>query len=47
MNEEDDNGNGNTVEVCIDSNGYLDRDVTVYLSTSDGSAEGIFRCVML
>lgn len=40
VEEEDENGDGNTVEICINRIGYLERSVTVYLSTIDGSAEG-------
>ena len=38
--EEDENGNGNEVEICISLSGTLERDVAVYLTTSSGSATG-------
>ena len=38
--EEDASGNGNTVIVCVDLMGELDREVTVVLTTMSGSATG-------
>ena len=38
--EEDENGNGNEVEICISLSGTLERDVAVYLTTASGSATG-------
>ena len=38
--EEDASGNGNTVMVCVDLIGELDREVTVVLATMSGSATG-------
>ena len=38
--EEDASGNGNTVMVCVDLMGELDREVTVVLTTMSGSATG-------
>ena len=38
--EEDASGNGNTVMVCVDLIGELDREVTVVLTTMSGSATG-------
>lgn len=40
--EEDASGNGNTVMVCVDLIGELDREVTVVLATISGSATGDF-----
>ena len=40
MMEEDASGNGNTVMVCVDLMGELDREVTVVLTTMSGSATG-------
>ena len=40
--EEDASGNGNTVMVCVDLIGELDREVTVVLTTMSGSATGDF-----
>ena len=40
--EEDASGNGNTVMVCVDLIGELDRKVTVVLTTMSGSATGDF-----
>ena len=40
--EEDASGNGNTVMVCVDLIGELDREVTVVLTTMTGSAIGDF-----
>ena len=42
MMEEDASGNGNTVMVCVDLIGELDREVTVVLTTMSGSATGDF-----
>ena len=38
--EEDANGEGSEVEVCIDVFGTLDRDVVVSLFTTNGTATG-------
>lgn len=38
--EEDESGNGFSLEVCLTLEGILDRSVTVAISTSDGSAIG-------
>ena len=40
--EKDASGNGNTVMVCVDLIGELDREVTVVLTTMSGSATGDF-----
>ena len=40
VEEDDDNGNGNVVEVCVEVFGELDRDVAVTLSTSSQTAIG-------
>ena len=53
--EDDGNGNGNEVEICINLSGTLERDVTVYLTTSSGSAIGdivahwfsTYTCIMV
>ena len=34
-----------TLEVCIVLDGFIDREVTVNLSTIDGTAIGIFYCI--
>ena len=38
--EDDESGNGLSVEVCLLFEGELERSVTVSVSTSDGSAIG-------
>ena len=40
VSEEDDDGEGSEVEICINLTGELDRSVTVYLTTVNGSATG-------
>ena len=40
MMEDDESGNGLSVEVCLLFEGELERSVTVSVSTSDGSAIG-------
>ena len=40
VDEEDENGNDNVVYICIDRNGALERSITVYVTTSDGTAIG-------
>ena len=46
--EEDASGNGNTVMVCVDLMGELDREVTVVLTTMSGSATGdLFTLTLL
>ena len=46
--EEDASGNGNTVMVCVDLIGELDREVTVVFTTMSGSATGdLFTLTLL
>ena len=35
-----------TLEVCVVLDGFIDREVTVNLSTVDGTAIGIYYCIL-
>ena len=39
MEEDDEDGNGNIFEICVQA-GELDRDVNVYVTTSSQTATG-------
>ena len=47
VEEDDDNGNGNVVEVCVEVFGELDRDVAVTLTTTGQTAIGICNFVVV
>ena len=40
--EEDTSGMPGTVEVCVQVTGILDRSISVYLNTAEGTATGTF-----
>ena len=40
VDEEDENGDGSVLEVCLQVSGDLDRDVDVYVTTSSQTALG-------
>ena len=42
--EEDSNGNGAILEVCVQVSRDLDRDVDIYITTSSQTAEGDNEC---
>ena len=47
VDEEDGNGDDNIVEICINRYGVLERSITVYLTSSDGTAIGKVQCVCI